>query len=327
MSPGLQDLVRQQAWFIQEMSPEKLALLTQIAACEQAAKAKGEPKAAMDVLQFASEQGWYADGLDDREARGLAAVFDAYARSFTKQDAPPVGATIANTLRQKSFDVTTLPESGDKVVIVASKDERLGRAALDLSLQFLPQIEALTGKFPYPFIYIEVSPDFPKEILGVSYDEFIGIRSDSVNAETIAHELTHSTVYGFYPIWFEEGLAHFMQYFLTNQVEKGTSLYTSQLNSLRADNRVDIINYGLYTDWDYIAERARGFLFLKSIYDIEGIEGLSKTVKSLRSKSYNDNELLTAIMQLAPDSAQTALRKLYCDRIVGATRTYCTAGS
>jgi hypothetical protein len=98
------------------------------------------------------------------------------------------------------------------------------------------------------------------------------------------------------------------------------------LNSLRADNRVDIINYGLYTDWDYIAERARGFLFLKSIYDIEGIEGLSKTVKSLRSKSYNDNELLTAIMQLAPDSAQTALRKLYCDRIVGATRNYCTAG-
>ena len=60
--------------------------------------------------------------------------------------------------------------------------------------------------------------------------------------------------------------------------------------------------------------------------DIEGLDGLTKTVKALRTKTYNDNELLAAIMQLAPDNLQTQLRKLYCDRIVGSTRNYCTAG-
>ncbi len=93
-----------------------------------------------------------------------------------------------------------------------------------------------------------------------------------------------------------------------------------------ADNKVDIINYGIYTGWDYFAETRSGFLFVKSIFDIEGIDGLSKTVKSLRTKTYNDNELLAAIMTYAPANVQAQMRKLFCDRVKGGSRNYCVSG-
>jgi hypothetical protein len=325
MTQALADLVRKQAWF-QDMSPVKLNLLANLLTCEQAARAHGEPGSVADALQFASEQGWYADGLDDHEAKGLSEVLAAYALSFTKEGAPAVGTTLGTTLRNQTFDTVTLPETGDKVVIVASKDQRLGQKALELATDYLPKIEAIAGKFPYPFIYIEVTPDYPDELLGTSYDEFIGVNYKSVENNTLAHELTHSTVYGVFPTWFEEGFAYFMGNYLSDQVDKFTKTATAELQKMGADNKVDIINHGIYTDWDYYAETRRGFLFVKSIFDIEGIDGLSKTVKSLRSKTYNDNELLAAIMTYAPANLQTQLRKLFCDRVKGATRNYCVGG-
>ncbi len=223
MSQTLADLVRKQAWF-QDLSAVKLNLLANLVKCEQAARTHGEPGSVADALQFASEQGWYADGLDDHEAKGLSEVFDAYALSFTKDGAPPVGTTLATTLRNQTFDTVTLPETGDKVVIVASKDPKIGQKALELATDYLPKIEAIAGKFPYPFIYIEVTPDYPDELLGTSYDEFIGVNNKSVESNTLAHELTHSTVYGLFPTWFEEGFAYFMGNYLSDQVDKFTKI-------------------------------------------------------------------------------------------------------
>ncbi|HEY7269596.1 MAG TPA: hypothetical protein VH951_07195 [Dehalococcoidia bacterium] len=329
MSVNLAGLVRQQPWF-NDMSADKLALVTMLLKCEQAAIAHGENTATADALQFASEQGWYGDGLDDHEAKALSEVFDAFALSFTKPDAPPVGSVLSTTLKNQTFDVVNLPETGDKVIIVASKDAALGRKTLQIAIDNLPKIEGVAGRFPYPFIYIEVTPDFPPELGGVSYDEFIGINSKDANTEVISHELTHSTVYGIFPTWFEEGVAYFMGHYMANDLDAGTRSAMNDLRGIKADNKVDIgmigLHPGLYSDWDYFAETRRGFLFVKSIFDIEGIDGLSATIKALRTKTYGDNDLLAAILKLAPQNLQDQLRKLYCDRVVGGTHNYCASG-
>jgi hypothetical protein len=328
MSARLADLIRRQPWY-NELTPAKVALVTMLLKCEQAATAKGESTSAADALQFASEQGWYTDGLDDREAKALSEVFDAFAVSYTKTDAPPVGAVLSTTMRNETFDVVSLPETGEKVIIVASKDAVLGRKALDIARENLPKIEGIAGKFPYPFIYIEVTPDFPPELGGLSYDEFIGVNNKDVNTEVIAHELTHSTVYGIFPTWFEEGVAYFMGHFMANDLDAGARSAMNDLAKLKADNKVDIRTIGrhpgLYSDWDYFTETRRGFLFVKSIFDIQGIEGLSSTIKALRTKTYNDNDLLAAIMRLTPANLQEQMRKLYCDRVIGTTHNYCVS--
>ena len=326
MSPALAELVRAQPWY-REMTPAKFNLVAALTKCEQSAKNKGEPRAVLDMLSLATEQGWYGDGLDDREAAGFGGVVQAYERSLTKPDAPPVGTVLASTIRNQLFDVVTLPETGEKVVVVASADAKLGRAALELTVANLPFVEGVVGKFPYPFIYIEVTKDYPAELLGTSYDEFIGLRTTAVNTEVVVHELTHSTVYGSFPVWFEEGIAYFLGYEFTGRLPQATSEAEAHLRRIGADNKVDIINYGFYTTWDYFAETRRGFLFVKSLYDILGMEGLSPMVKQLRTKTYNDNELLQAIIAQTPVEKQNAVRKLFCDRLIGASRNYCIPGS
>jgi hypothetical protein len=326
MSQPLADLVRAQPWF-QEMTPAKLSLVSMVLKCEQAARQQGEPMAAMDALRLASDQGWYSDGLDDREATGLSEVFDAFALSFTKLGDATAEAVLGSTLRFRTFDVVNLPETGDKVVIIDSQDEALGRKALDIVTTYLPKIEEFAGKFPYPFIYVEVTPDFPEELYGLSYDEFIGVNSKNVDVNTLSHELTHSTVYGHFPTWFEEGLAYYIGAYMSGQLEQDARLALMDLSLLHAPNKVDIFNYHLYTEWDYLTEIRTGFLFVKSLVDVEGMDGLSQTVKSMRSKTYSDNELVSAILQLAPLDLQGQIRKLLCERIVGTTRNYCVAGA
>ncbi len=120
MSQPLQDLIRAQAWYA-EMTPTKLILVALILQAEQAAKPKGEGRSVTDMLQFASEQGWYKDGLDDHEASGLGGVLLAYKTSLLKDDAPAVGPTISTTLQYQLFNTVTLPVTGDKVVIVSQQ--------------------------------------------------------------------------------------------------------------------------------------------------------------------------------------------------------------
>lgn len=324
LSQPLADLIRAQPWY-NELSQPKYNLIASILKTEQAAKAKGEPKSAFEMLSFVAEQGWYQDGFDDPEAAGLVGVFDAYTRSLTKEWAPPVGSMISSTIKYQLFRVVHLPETGDKVVVVASQDENLGRRALDLAVENLPRVEAIVGKFPYSFLYFEVAKDLPEYLAGTAYDEFITLASNSVDAVTIIHEVTHSTVYGLFPIWFEEGLAYFMESYLTDNLARDTAAVPARVRASGAP-WLDVRAYGYYTDSHYLAEIGGGFLVLKTLFDIEGIEGVGKTVRALRTRTYNDQELLSAIMQQAPEDKQPDIRRLYCDRIIGTARNYCTAG-
>jgi hypothetical protein len=144
-----------------------------------------------------------------------------------------------------------------------------------------------------------------------------------VDDETIIHEITHSTAYGLFPLWFEEGLAHFMEYYLTDQLEKEATLMISQFTRARSTVWLDVrqINYTLGHE---IVERAGGFLVLKSLYDIHGIEGLGALIRNLRTKKYNDQELVAAIYANASPDLQPKVRQLFCDRVTGTTKNYCT---
>ncbi len=143
----------------------------------------------------------------------------------------------------------------------------------------------------------------------------------------VVHEMTHSTVYGCFPIWFEEGVAYFLGYYLTNSVEKGATIRHCRAARDPAPTAKSISRtYGYYTGWELHRRAGRGYLFLKGLYDIEGIDGLGQIIRTLRTKTYNDQELLATIMQLTPDNLQTQMRKYYCDKVVGLARNYCVAG-
>ncbi|HXH21444.1 MAG TPA: hypothetical protein VNN10_05400 [Dehalococcoidia bacterium] len=321
MSQPLADLVRAQPWY-QELTPEKLDLLSWLLKCEQAARAQGEQRSVSDLFQFATEQAWYLDGLDDYEAKGLRGVVQAYERSLTTQKAPLVGASAASTLRHRLFDAALLPESGEVMVIAAAKDPALGRKALDIAVANLPRVEGMVGKYPYAFLYIEVTPEIEDYYEGASFkNEFLLVAPGSVTPGVLVHELTHATVYGLFPIWFEEGLAYVTHEYLTGDLSsfiRGVAR-TAPARAVW----LDVYNYGYYTTGQWVLEQAGGLLLLNAIFETVGPEAFSNTVKALRTKTYNDNELLARILELAPEDKQPAIRKLYCDRVVGTTRNYC----
>ncbi|MPZ50586.1 MAG: hypothetical protein GEU75_15030 [Dehalococcoidia bacterium] len=285
MSPRLAELVRAQPWF-ETMTEAQLDLVIAIQKCEKDALRRGEEASVPEILHFASEQGWYQDGLDERESLALAGIYDAYARSLADENAPPIGRVLSTSLKLGLFEVLQLPETGRMVVVVSSPDLELGQEALRLTVEALPKVEQLAGAYPYNFLHVQVTPDLPLYILGVSYNEFIAVSDVAVEAGVVIHEVTHSTLYGIFPIWFEEGMAHFMEYHLTDELSEGAGLYTQNLTQIRRDPRLDIRAARPQTTVDYLAERARGFLFLKGLYDIGGIDGISAMIRELRTHTY-----------------------------------------
>jgi hypothetical protein len=319
MGPALADRVRSQPWF-GGMGEPQLKLVSAIRKSELAAKRKGEATSVEKMLEFASEQGWYADGLDERETAALTGLFEAYAESNDNPNAPPIGPMLGATIRDGTFDVLQLSETGNMVVLVSATDARLGRKALAVASEALPKVEKIVGAYPYHFLYIEVTRDLPKDILGVSYDQFIGLDEKHVDVPTVTHELTHSTVYGIYPTWFEEGFAHFLEFYLTNTLDVGTREYSVWLARSGYDAKLDLRRRGSTFD---DVDRARGFLFMKAIYDIRGIDGISESVRSMRKKTLTDQELIRGLAQSGPPEDQKRVGQLVCDRVVGTTHNYC----
>jgi hypothetical protein len=209
------------------------------------------------------------------------------------------------------------------VVMVAAERPELGKQALNLAVDSLPGIEQIVGKYPYRFLHIEVTKDLPTDVLGASYDEFMAVDVGSVDKETVVHEITHSTLYGNFPIWFEEGFAHFMECHLTNTLDGCVRDFTRQLGSLRRDPSLDIRATRGRGVVDYLADRARGFLFLKALNDAIGIENLSKMLRNLRTHSYGDQDLIRAIVGEGTLETQALTAQVVCKNVIGTVRSYC----
>jgi hypothetical protein len=190
-------------------------------------------------------------------------------------------------------------------------------------VQYAQPIEQLIGKFPYRFLHLTVTKDLPEEVLGLSYNEFIAIRDDSVEPYVIVHEITHSTLYGIFPTWFEEGLAHFTEYHLTSTLAAGKAEMSSELRSLRFDPQLDLRPNASYTWVDEYLERARGFLFLNGVYEIQGPESFSILIRQLRTRNYGDQDLLRALTQQGPTEKQPQMRQLVCQSFIGVRNLSC----
>jgi hypothetical protein len=321
MSKGLGDILRAQPWF-QQMTPADVSMIAAILECDRASGARGEKQSVVDALNYAIEQPWYADGLDDTEAAGLRGVFQVYAASLSDQRNPQIGPVLATTIRYQLVNVMQLPESGEMVLMVSADDAALGRKALDLATAYLPQVEGITGKFPYKFLYISVT-DLPEFLGGLSYDEFIALSPEHVDDEVVAHELTHATLYGIFPTWFEEGFAYFMGRYLTGQLEASVAEYKSELKSVGVGTKLNVGPKPGYNDYDYLVDISTGFLFMNALYEANGIESVAETIRSLRTKTFTDQDLIRTLVQSGPPEQQQRVKQVICDNVIGTTRNYC----
>ena len=321
LSAGLATTIREQPWFA-EMAPEHLSLIAAILETERAAGARGEKDSVAAAFTFATEQPWYADGFDAAEALGLRGVFQTYTASLEDWRAPQIGPVLASTIAHELTATLDLPESGTVVVLVSSDDPALGRTALDLAVKWLPEVEAVTGAFPYAFLHITVTELF-ELYAGLSYDEFISLAPDSVTEDVVIHELTHSTLYGIFPTWFEEGFAHFMEYYLPGRLAEGEAYFLDQLATLEAAPVLNIGAKPAYGFYEHLVDRATGFLFVKGLYDINGIEDVVATIRSFRTKTFSDQELLRRLIETDDAERRQVLEAYVCQNVTGATRNYC----
>jgi hypothetical protein len=321
MSETLAALVRQQAWFV-ELDQAHFDLIASMETTERVARSKGVGEGVPKILQLATEQAWHVDGFDANEAIALKGLFDAYTESLSDQNAPLLADLIGDALRNGLLASVPLPESGNVAVIVSAKDQALGRQTLDLAVEWMPRVEELIGKFPYTYLFITVTDELPEFILGASYDEFIAVATTSVDPATVVHEIAHSTLYGKFPTWFEEGFAYFLDYYLTSTLEEGEAYFRDGLASLGLDTRLDLTRS--YSD--YLAESAEGYIFLTGVYRIRGIEGLVEIVRSFRTKTFGDQDLFLAIIEQGSPEERDQLRQLVCEGVIGARRDYCSGG-
>jgi hypothetical protein len=320
MSDELGELVRTQPWF-SDLTQDDVDLIAAIQATEKAAKAKGEEASVLDMLTYASEQAWYDDGLDSDEARGLRGAFEAYEKSLTNKYGPTIGPVLATTLQYGLFQAVDL-QAGELIVVVSADDPEVGHTVLDKAVMWLPKIEKLVGAYPYNFLHLMVT-DLGELYAGLSNDEFIAISPEYVDDPTIVHELTHSTMYGSYPIWFEEGFAHFMEFYMTDTLAEGVQKNLDDLAYLGFDSDLYV---GIYRDPSvagYLAERAQGFLFMNGVYELNGLDALIGTIGEIRTKSLSDQELLRVFVGYGTSEQQQNMEDYFCEHVVGTSRNYC----
>jgi hypothetical protein len=321
MSADLGALVRAQPWF-KQLTQAHVDLIAEIMRTERAAKAKGNEFVVQDLIKYAAEQSWYTDGLDESEARGLRGVFEAYEESNANRNAPDVGSMLPLALQWGTFSAVNLPKGGEMHVVVSADNPADAQAVLDLAVPALPEIEGMVGAYPYKFLHLMVT-DLGEYLAGLSYDQYIIVAPDSIDRNTVVHELTHSTMYGTFPTWFEEGFAYFMGYYMTDDLDAGTKQMTSWLKAVGSDNRLYVGIYKDGSDAGYIAELAQGFLFMKAVYETRGIEGLTAILAKLRTQTLTDQELLREFVQFGSTEEQRAMQDYFCKNVVGTSRNYC----
>ena len=318
LKPELAEFIRAQEWFT-DVTEAEYVMLETLRDMDRAAQRHGVAATFMDSLRLTAEQGWLHDGFDDNEAKAMTALYRAYQASLADRYVPQLDAEmLASSIRGNYFHVVSLPESGEVTVVLASDSEPLARPALGLAVENLPKVEAIVGKFPYPFVYIYVTDLGGDGLLGINRNEFVWIGLDGVETNTVAHELTHATLYGNFPLWFEEGVAYYVGSYANNELK---SQQQDSLRVIAATGRPRKLDLGAkfdHSDRGYFASISQGFLFFQGVVDIQSLDGLSQVIRSLRSKTYNnDNELLRAIVSNSPPDKQQAMQQYLCGAVIG----------
>ena len=130
-------------------------------------------------------------------------------------------------------------------------------------------------------------------------------------------------MYGSFPIWFEEGFAHFGEFYMTETLEDGVARNREDLEFLGFDAALYV---GFYRDPSfegYLAERMQGFLFMNHVYEMNGIDALIATVREIRTKSLSDQELLRVFVGYGTSEERNRMEEHFCQNVVGTSRNYC----
>lgn len=316
LQPTMQEWVRTQEFYA-ELSQPEFDMLDTLRTTERISIKHGAETRLMDTLKLVIDQPWVQDGFNDDEAKNVNGLLLAYEQSLEDPYAPDIGPIMESTIRANLMQTLSLPETGSVTVLVGTDYPELGQPAFQLMLTELPKIEALVGKYPYPFLYVWVT-DLGDYIAGISRDEFIGLSPDYVEAETVAHEITHATLYGLFPTWFEEGFAYFMEAYATEAIGTKAAFHKENLAAQRTTQKLDLKGKFDHERRSYTATLSQGFLFFNGLHDIEGIDGLGRIVRALRSKTYtNDNELIRAIVANSTPENQQRVQEYLCATVIG----------
>jgi hypothetical protein len=319
MKPELIDFVRGQEFFA-EVTPAEYTMLETLRDTGRAAEKYGKDADFMSNLHLATEQWWYTDGFDDNEAKALTALFRAYQSSLSDRYIINIGDLMPSSLRGNYFHVLQLPESGEVTIVLAADPEyeALAPEALRLAVDNLPRVESIVGKFPYPFLYIYLTDLGDDGLLGLNRNEFIEINRTAVDVNTISHEMTHATVYGNFPTWFEEGFAYFVGNYAANELAVIERDALAAIAVTRRPRQLDLRAKFDHSAAGYFSTISQGFLFFKGYSDIVGLDAMGQTIRALRGKTYtNDNELLRAIVTNSPPDKQQAVQTYLCGAVVG----------
>lgn len=316
MLQPVQEWVRAQEFF-NDLTQAEYDFVDTLRKTEKAFIRHGAEAGLYDTLALISAQPWAQDGITDDEAKNLKGLFLAHEVSLEEQYVPDLEKVVKSTLEGNYLRTLSLPESGEVTVMVGTDFPELGLAAFDVVLAEMAKVESLVGPFPYPFLYVWVT-ELPQYLAGLSVNEFIALSPDYVEAETVAHEITHATLYGIFPIWFEEGFAYFMEAYATDNIPGLAAYHRAMLGQQRKTQKLDLAARFDHARASYTAELSQGFLFFNGLYDIEGIEGLGRIVRALRSKTYtNDNELLHAIVSNSAPENQLRVQQYLCQTVIG----------
>jgi hypothetical protein len=318
MKAPLVEFIRAQEWYV-DVTPAEYTMLETLRDTDKAAERFGTAALFMDTLRLSTEQWWYTDGFDDNEAKAMTAMFRAYQQSLTDRGVPNIGKLMAFSLRGNYFYVVQLPESGEVTVVLAADEKyaKLAPGALHQVVENLPKVETIVGKFPYPFVHVYIT-DLPEGIAGMQRNEFVWLSPTDINVEVVSHELTHATLYGLFPTWFEEGFAYFVGFYSEGTLDAKEREAVQLFASVRVPRKLDLSLKFDHSSYGYISNILQGFLFFKGLADIQGLESMGQVIRSLRSKTYtNDNELLRAIVSNSPPDKQQQVQTYLCGAVLG----------
>jgi hypothetical protein len=318
MNPALAGWVRRQPWLKHSLGRGHLQLVITINAGGSAvARGLMSMREATFLTDVAEKLDWYRDGLSDKEAAALAAVYrlglpTASIHNRGASFAGSVREDLATTLSERQFSfVGTDPATRTVVVALggASSKERI--EALALAREALARLEGLLGEHHGQTLFIHITSQIAHA--GEASGELISVQPGALNLRTVAHEVTHTMFVGWKPFWFREGIAHFLGAYLADSLWDEYADAHAVLAAVGADRRLQPSVFP-GTSEDSSLDRARGLILLTDVYEIIGMEGMRSALKKLRVMTASDQQILEALYDAAADDSQhRELASLYCE--------------
>ena len=62
---------------------------------------------------------------------------------------------------------------------------------------------------------------------------------------------------------------------------------------------------------------------MNALYEANGIEPVVETIRSLRSKTFNDQDLIRTLVSTGTPEQQEIVKQVVCEHVLGSTRNYC----